>query len=123
MIRLVALSALVIGLAACGSEEGLRKILDSYVGANENALVSRTGIPDRTYTNGDTKFLSCRKANSGYVPGTPPSYYTSCGAYTCATTPVGGSAGFAYNNHCTVTFTVQGGRVANYRYEGNACLA
>lgn len=117
----LAAAALLVG---CATEEGYRKLLDSYLNASESELLGQFGVPDSTYTAADgTRYLTYRVFRSGYVPGMPPIYQTTCSFGVCTTTEAGSSPAFQYSTHCKTTFALVAGKVAKWTFEGNACQA
>jgi hypothetical protein len=122
MGRVIALVVLLLG-AGCATEANFKEMAGSWIGSTEQQLVATWGPPNGFYESGNTRYLSYARSRSGYVPGTAPSYQTTVIGNTAYTTPYGGSPGYSYTNHCTLTFTVTNGIVAGYRYEGNACKA
>ena len=108
-------------LVGCATTANYEKVLNSWVGSQESALVSSWGPPSSVYQSDGVKYLTYSKSNSGYIPGVAPSYQTTYVGNTAYTNPVGGSPGFAYNSNCSTTFTVANRVITNWRYEGNAC--
>ena len=106
-----------------GDDEGYEKILESYVGGPESDLIGRWGPPDAAYETGGVKFLSWTDRRTIPVSGTAPSYSTSCYGANCTTTAIGGSSGYNINMSCKTVFTVAGGIVTSWRYQGNDCTA
>jgi len=113
----------LLGIAGCATTANYEKILQSYVGSNESSLIAHWGPPDSVYTSGETKYLTYNKTSSTMVSGTPPTYQTNCAFGTCTTTPVGGSSPYVLNLQCKTTFTISGGTITSWRWEGNACRA
>ncbi len=115
------LAATMIG---CATQEGYEKILSSYVGSSEASLLAQWGPPDQAYSSdASTKYLTYSKSQSGYVPGVPPTYQTSCSFGFCTTVPIGGSSGYSYTDTCKTSFKIVGGTITSWRYQGNACRA
>ena len=121
MKKLLFLIIPLVLLFGCATTANYEKVLNSWVGSQESALVSSWGPPSSVYQSDRVKYLTYSKSNSGYVPGVAPSYQTTYVGNTAYTSPVGGSPGFAYNSNCSTTFTVTSGVITNWRYEGNAC--
>jgi hypothetical protein len=113
----------MLGLSACATTEKYEKILGSWVGASEDSLIAKWGPPDSSYQSGETKYLTYARSNSAYIPGTAPTYQTTCSLGICNTIAVGGSPGFTVNSNCKTTFTLSGGKITNWRYQGNDCTA
>jgi hypothetical protein len=112
---------LTLILSGCATTANYEKLLSSWVGSPESALISSWGPPSSVYESDGTKYLTYSKSNSGYIPGVAPSYQTRYVGNTAYTTPIGGYSGFVYNNNCSTTFTVSNKTITNWRYEGNAC--
>jgi hypothetical protein len=115
------LAATTIG---CATQEGYEKILSSYVGASEASLLAQWGPPDQAYSSdASTKYLTYSKSRSGYVPGVPPTYQSSCSFGVCTTIPIGGLPGYSYTDTCKTSFKLVDGTIASWRFEGDACRA
>lgn len=112
---------LLLPLAGCATSEKYEAILDSWIGGTEKQLIRSWGAPDSVYESGDEKYLSYHDSKSGYVPGIAPTYQTQVIGNTAYTTKSGGTQGYFYNNHCQTTFTISGGVIKHWRYEGNSC--
>lgn len=110
-------------LQGCATEAGYQQILNSWVGAQEQRLVSQWGPPQGFYENGGVRYLTYDEASSAYVPGTPPTYQTTYIGNTAYSNPVGGSPGYMINRSCRTTFEVRDSTVINWRYQGNNCVA
>jgi hypothetical protein len=113
----------MLGMSACATTENYEKILGSWMGSSEDSLIAKWGPPDSFYQSGEAKYLTYSRSESSYIPGTPPTYQTTCSFGNCRTTAVGGSSGFTVNSNCKTTFTVVGGKITNWRYQGNDCTA
>jgi len=82
------------------------------------------GPPDTFHSSdASTKYLTYSKPQSGYVPGVPPTYRTSCSFGFCTTIPIGGSPGYSYTDTCKTSFEIVGGTITSWRYQGSACRA
>ena len=110
-------------LAACATTEAYEKILSSYVGTPESALIAQWGPPHSVYESGGTKYLTYSDSRTVSVPGTPPAYSTTCNFGYCTSFPVGGSSGYTAERRCRTTFEVRGGAVTSWRHQGNDCVA
>jgi hypothetical protein len=119
MRKLICVAILL--LAGCATEAKYEAALKSWVGNSESSLVNSWGPPDSVYENGGTKYLTYQKSRSGYIPGTTPTYQTQIIGNTAYTNSYGGSSGYSYNQNCKTTFTISGGRITNWRWEGNNC--
>jgi hypothetical protein len=122
--RLALFAMLAAPAMGCATQEGYEKVVKSYLGAPEASLIEHWGPPDQVY-NGDagTKYLTYSRSRSGYVPGTPPAYQTSCSVGFCTSIPVGGSSGYAYTDTCKTSFKVVRGTITSWRFQGNDCMA
>src|SRR4051812_11902023 len=87
-------------LIASGTTEGYEKVLSSYVGSPEAALIGRLSTPDSVYESGGTKYLTYSNSHTSYVPGIAPTYSTTCSFGYCTSIPVGGSSGYTLDQHC-----------------------
>ena len=122
--RLALIAMLAATSTGCASQEGFEKIANSYLGSPEADLLERLGPPDQVYNaDADTKYLIYSKSHSGYMPGTPPTYQTSCSFGYCTSIPIGGSPGYAYTDSCKTSFKVVRGMIESWRAQGNACVA
>ena len=121
LCSIVLLAAATIG---CATPDRYEKIVGSYVGSSEEALLAEWGPPDRVYTSdGGTKYLTYTSSRSGSSPGVPPIYQTSCSYGQCTTIPVGGSPGYTFTKSCKTSFKIVDGTVASWHFEGNDCVA
>jgi hypothetical protein len=124
LIRRGFVAVLAASAVGCATESGYKDVLDSYVGSPEAALLAQWGPPDQAYSSDpDTKYLTFSRSRTGYVPGVPPTYQTSCNSGFCTTIPVGGSPGFSYTNSCRTFFKVVHGTIEAWGFTGNACRA
>jgi len=105
----------------CATTANFEKMLNGWVGATEDSLISRWGPPSRVYSTGSSKYLTFDRAASGYVPGTAPTYQTTIIGNTAYTSSYGGTSGYAYTKNCSTTFIITNGVVSSWRWEGNAC--
>jgi hypothetical protein len=122
--RLCSVAVLTLATIGCATQEGYEKVLSSYVGSTEAALLAQWGPPDTFYSSdASTKYLTYSKSQSGYVPGVPPTYQTSCSFGFCTTLPIGGSPGYSYTDTCKTSFKIVGGTITSWRYQGSACRA
>lgn len=110
-------------LVGCATTENYEKILRSWIGSSEGALISSWGAPDSNYTSGDRTYLTYVRSGSMTIPGTAPTYQTQVIGNTAYTTSYGGSPATTIGLHCKTTFTVSNGRITNWRYQGNHCVA
>ncbi len=120
-MRKIALGLLCLTLSACATTEKYEAVLRSWVGHNEDELISSWGPPTGVYESGNNKYLTYQNSNSGYVPGVAPTYQTTLIGNTLYTNAIGGSPGYSYTNHCKTTFTVTNNVIQSWRWEGNSC--
>lgn len=102
----VALALLLTGcmMPTTGKYEA---VLKSWESGNINDLISKWGPPSSTYEMPDGRKLFTWNFDGGVVA-----------------TPTYGGGAYAVRRTCTTTFTVEpSGRVASWRYQGNACTA
>ncbi|WP_434631496.1 hypothetical protein [Chromobacterium sp. CV08] len=80
------------------------KMDNLWLGRTEDELLNSKdwGVPDKSYINGKTKYLTYTRASSEVRTDSANGVYSS--SYLCET-----------------TFALQGGRVFNYQYRGNSC--
>ncbi len=121
LIRIGMLGFLVLLIAACATEAGYAKVLDSWMGANEETLIESWGPPASVYESGGAKYITYVASSSGYVPGVAPSYQTTVYGSTAYTTPYGGTKGFFYNRNCATTFKIVNGVISHWQWKGNNC--
>ena len=112
---------LTLLLSACVTTANYKKILDSWVGSPESALISSWGPPNSVYESDDTKYLTYSRSDYGYIPGVAPRYQTTYIGNTAYTNSVGGYSGYVYNNNCSTTFTVTNKTITTWRFQGNDC--
>lgn len=136
----------VLLLAGCASTAKYEKILDSWVGNSEDALIEAWGPPDRVYEINTSKKVityirsfdmkvggySYTEPVTSYTNGTVNSYgsyggqnYTGYSGYSGVTTtyvqkkaPVS-----TLNFYCETHFTVTHNIVSSWRWKGNNCVA
>ncbi len=121
-LSLVPIILLVAG-CAMATTKGYEQILASWLDKPEAALIEKWGPPDSVYESGETRYLTYQEQRSVYVPGIEPSYQTYCSYGSCYTTAIGGSPGYMANQRCKTTFKVSGGKITQWRWQGNACRA
>jgi hypothetical protein len=122
--RLGLIAMLAATAIGCATQEGYKEVLNSYIGSPEGSLIARWGPPDQVYnSDANTKYLTYSRSHSGYVPGTLPSYQTTCNFGFCTSIPVGGSSGYAYTDSCKTFFIVVRGTIQSWSFKGNACVA
>ena len=119
---IVAIPALF--LAGCiATTSGYQQMVDSWVGAPENALIAQVGPPDRVYSSGGSKYLTYVASGAAYMPPVAPSYTTTVIGNTAYTNPYGGSPGYNISLNCETTFMVRGETIQSVSFKGNNCVA
>lgn len=121
MRRLLMTLLLVFGLVGCATEAKYGQMLDTWLGSSESELISKWGVPSSVYEADGVKYLTYRYSATGYVPGTPATYQTNVIGNTIYTNKIGGTPGMAYQSSCDTTFTVKGGKIVYWSWQGNAC--
>jgi hypothetical protein len=113
----------IVGLlcVSCVSTKEYEKKLTSWVGQSERSLIDSWGPPHRAYETGGTKYLTWSSSGSMTLPGQQPTYYTNVIGNTAYTNAVGGSAPTTINLNCETTFTIAGGIIQSWRWQGNNC--
>ena len=127
------LTIVVIGLFMVGcastpeappaTTAGYEKILNSWVGATELAIVRKWGPPQQSYETSGRKFLVFIRSQNIAMPGQDPYYMTNRIGNTTYTTPIGGRSPMNLNFHCQTTFELDGEKIVSWGYEGNNCRA
>ena len=123
--KLLTVFLIMLFLSGCfATTKKYEAVLRSWVSSSEDELISSWGVPDSFYEAGGKRYLTYSNSRSGYVPGTPPTMYTtSVYGNTGYTTAYGGTSGFSYNNHCKTTFTVVDGKITSWTWKGNSCTS
>ncbi len=112
---------LVFLLTGCATEAKYGEMLDTWMGSSESQLISQWGAPASVYEADGAKYLTYRNSASGYVPGSPASYQSTVIGNTVYTNRIGGTSGFMINRWCDTTFTVKGGVIIHWSWQGNGC--
>jgi hypothetical protein len=92
---------LAVLLCGCATEAGYERMLQSWVGKSERALVAQWGVPHGFYEAGGTRYLTYTNSRVALAGNTDP---------------------IAVNLRCRTTFEVQGGTVARWQWQGNDCV-
>lgn len=114
----------LILLASCVTAGGYKKILDKTIGFTEEQLIMAIGAPSQSYTTGNLKVLEYYESSQGYVPNyqqQTTNYYNNYGSVGSSSQWVNNS--YYVNYSCRTTFFLKGGRVINYKFYGNGCVA
>jgi len=124
----------VLALAGCATQEKFRAIMDTYIGASEQSLVSGLGIPSGSYAfNEHSKVLTFERSGQMVLPGVQTTQavsstttgYVNSRPFTAQTTtyvPQQGAPMLIQMN-CTIRFSLWDGVVRSYTWEGNNCKA
>ncbi len=115
--------ALVTVLVACATTTGYKKVLNSWIGAQEVDLIRSWGPPIQSYEAGGRKFIVYSSSRNVYLSGTAPSYRTTVIGKTAYTNAVGGSPARNIDMSCTTTFELDGTQVVSWSFKGNDCTA
>ena len=113
----------VVALTGCATAEKYEAILNTFVNQPERSLIHGWGPPASVYESCGDKYLTYQDSRTAYLPGSAPTYQTQVIGNTAYTSSYGGSPGFIAHMSCKTTFTVVGGMVKSWRYEGNNCRA
>ncbi|MGS4947395.1 hypothetical protein ACVDG3_18105 [Meridianimarinicoccus sp. RP-17] len=113
-----------IFLSACATGQGFVNLMNSYMGASEQALVYRFGVPSNVYTapNGD-RTVSFARSRTTTVGESAPTYTSTDIGGVLYTTSQGGSPGVTHTYTCTLHFTLRDDRVIDWGSSGNHCVA
>ncbi|BED24754.1 hypothetical protein VEE46_45220 (plasmid) [Escherichia coli] len=110
-------------LSGCATEAGYQRVLNSWMGSTDVSLIQSWGPPQQSYELSGHTFLVYSNSSSSYIPGVAPTYQTTFIGNTAYTNTYGGSPGFNVSYSCTTTFEVVGGKIVNWRYQGNNCTS
>jgi hypothetical protein len=113
--------ALLLGMAACATEEGYKKQVESWIGASEEQLVMQWGTPNGVYETGGSRFLTYTDVNDYVVPGSAPYVRTEVIGNQIITHTTPGSDPFPVHEDCATTFRITDGKVVDYSFKGNHC--
>jgi hypothetical protein len=113
--------ALLVMMTGYVTEADYRKVMDSWIGNDENTLISKWGPPNRVYEIGDAKYLTYDHSGSMTLPGTSPTYPTTFVGNTAYTNAYGGSPPSTVALSCSQTFRVEDHRVVGWTSQGNNC--
>ena len=110
-----------LGLGACASNEKYTKMIQQWVGADEDALIASWGAPSSHYQTDQAKYLTYDNRHQNYIPPTPSSVQIIRQGDAVFARPIPGSPGYSYTSECRTTFTIQNKRIVNATSTGNAC--
>lgn len=122
-MRIAVLLVLFMLSACVDMSAEYAKMLDTWIGAPEIALIRTWGTPVRTYDVGDITYITFRDSSIYSTSGTSPSYQTSFYGHSAYTTAYGGSSPSVHQLQCETTFGIHSGRVVDYTFQGNHCVA
>jgi type II secretory pathway pseudopilin PulG len=117
---LVVCSSLV--LLGCVSAEKYTKMVNGWIGADEDSLIATWGAPTSSYQTDQAKYLTYDNKQQNYIPPTPSSVQVIRQGDAVFTRPIPGSPGYSYTTECRTTFTVQNKRIVNVNATGNSCV-
>lgn len=118
-------------LFGCTTSEKYGKLLDTWLGESEEALVSAWGPPQSLYVSpaGD-RILTYASESQVFLPGTTSPSTTYISGYQSGGYFSGTATTYNYstpptmlNYSCVTHFTLRQGRIVNWRYEGNNCVS
>lgn len=112
-IAVIALLCVLLALAGCGNPKQPK--LDMYAGLSEIELIREMGTPHRHYVVGDSRFLTYEYQEQKVLKGMPS--VSMMGMPPLMT----GAPSRVVHRYCVTTFEVAGGKVVDWRAEGNAC--
>jgi len=122
-IKLFITCIFILLLSGCATTAKYEKILDSWVGVNEQELIEAWGVPDSTYEVGKVKFLSYQFSNQRILYGSPPMYVSNVHKGMIYTNAVGGTPDMVVSDWCKTTFTIDNEKVIKWMFNGNSCIA
>lgn len=109
-------------LLGCVSAEKYTKMVNGWIGADEDSLISSWGAPTSSYQTDQAKYLTYDNKQQNYIPPTPSSVQVIRQGDAVFTRPIPGSPGYTYTSECRTTFTVQNKRIVNVNATGNSCV-
>lgn len=114
---------LICAISGCATQKKYQSILNTWLGASENQLISSWGPPDNVYESDSSKFLTYTTSRNVVLGQTNASYTTTVIGNTAYTAGSGGSPGRNYNMSCRTTFEIRAGKIFRWSYKGNDCTA
>jgi hypothetical protein len=109
-------------LLGCVSAEKYTKMVNGWIGADEDSLISTWGAPTSSYQTDQAKYLTYDNKQQNFIPPTPSSVQVIRQGDAVFTRPIPGSPGYSYTTECRTTFTVQNKRIVNVNATGNSCV-
>lgn len=87
-------------LSGCATSEGYKKIVDSWMGAQEEKLIAQWGVPANVYQLNETdKVFTYEESSQAIISENVVTY------------------------SCRTDFTIRNGVVVNWQFKGNKCNA
>jgi len=120
--RMIMVGVSVMLLTGCVSAEKYSKMINQWVGVDEDVLIATWGAPTNHYQTDQAKYLTYEKVQQNHIPPTPSSVQVIRQGDAVFTRPIPGSPGYSYTSECRTTFTIQNKRVARVNATGNACV-
>jgi hypothetical protein len=108
-------------LSACASTEKYNKMIQQWIGSDEDTLIATWGAPSSSYQTDNAKYLTYDNLRNNYIPPTPSSVQIIRQGDAVFARPIPGSPGYSYTSECRTTFTLQNKKVVNVTATGNAC--
>jgi len=93
-------------ISGCATTEEYKKIVESWVGSSEIALIRGWGPPQQSYESGGTKFLVYNSSRNVYLAGTSPTYTTTVIGNTAYTNSSGETPSQNLNFSRQTTFEI-----------------
>jgi hypothetical protein len=126
---------LCLGLYGCATTAKYEAKLNTWIGVNEDSLISGWGVPDKQYNMKDGKkaveYIHKNTVQTGGYTYTEPrtiyhsgtignkTYSGTSTHYVTETTPIQ-----RYKLYCRTTFIIdQSGKVESWHHEGNDCVS
>ncbi len=108
-------------LLGCVSAEKYTKMINQWVGQDEDALVATWGAPTSSYSTETAKYLTYENLKQNYIPPTPASVQVMRQGDAIFARPIPGTPGYVYTTDCRTTFTIQNKRIVHANATGNSC--
>lgn len=108
-------------LLGCVSAEKYTKMINQWVGQDEDALVATWGAPTSSYSTETAKYLTYENLKQNYIPPTPASVQVMRQGDAIFARPIPGTSGYVYTTDCRTTFTIQNKRIVHANATGNSC--
>ena len=135
MKTIAAILMISVLLTACATTANYERMLGTWVGSSESALISRWGTPASSYDTGhNSKVLTFNRSNTFQTGGqTVMSPITTTTQGNIYGSVYGGYSGTSttyvptqtpvttFNQNCTTRFTISNGYVTTWSWEGNNC--